>query len=111
MEHSIKLETYRIQYVDNTYQLVEWTEEEFHQVAREMAVDKTVVVVDKCLFRLKDIRAIVYLPPVPEEEEPPKDEKTVIITEVGSFDRELYDTLVENGYDLGDVLGERGSNE
>lgn len=107
MEESIK-ETYRIQYVDNTYQLVDWTEDDFNKVYELMMVKNPFAMVDKCIYRLSDIRAIVFLPPVPEEEEVP-DEKTVVITETGSFEKELYDTLVENGYDLGDVLGERGS--
>lgn len=108
MEESIK-ETYRIQYVDNTYQLVEWTEEEFNDVTFHMIKGGHFATVNKCIYRLTDIRAIVYLPPVPEEEELPE-ENPIVITESGSFEKELYDTLVQNGYDLGTVLGQKEGN-
>lgn len=63
---------YRIQYIDNTYQLVEWTKAEFDGVFRAMSEDKKVAKVADDLFRLDDIRAIVYLPPLPEPTEAEK---------------------------------------
>lgn len=110
MEPSIK-ETYRIQYVDNTYQLVEWTEDQLLRIETAMNVGRAVIMLDKCIYRLSHIRAIVYLPPVPEEENTEQsEESTMVVTEMGAYEKELYDLLVNNGYDPGIVLGEKEGN-
>lgn len=111
MEHSIK-ETYRIQYVDNTFQLVDWTEEQLEFVYRTMGEGKEIAFLEKCIFRLSDIRAIVHIP-LPEEEETVLEdgEKEIIVTEMGVYEKELFDMLVQNGYDVGTVVIEgKGGN-
>lgn len=104
-------ETYRIQYIDNTYQLVEWTDEDLKEVAILMSDNRPIAVVSKCIYRLSDIRAIVHIPPVPEEEE--EEKQPMVVTEMGAYERELYEFLVESGYapDMGDIVGEKGVKE
>lgn len=101
-------ETYRIQYVDNTYQLVDWTNDSFEYVYEAMAIGKHIAMIDKCIFRLTDIRAIVHIPPEPEEEPvTEEDEEGMVITEMGKYDREMYELLVSMGYgaEMGEVKG------
>jgi hypothetical protein len=104
VEHSIK-ETYRIQYVDNTFQLVDWTIDQLAIVYRDMDENKQITMIDRCIFRLSDIRAIVHIP-LPEEEETILEdgEKEIIVTEMGVYEKELFDMLVQNGYDVGTVV-------
>jgi hypothetical protein len=104
-------ETYRIQYIDNTYQLVEWTDDEFCQMFDCMNNEDSfpVALIDKCIYRVRDIRTIVYLPPVPVEEQT-EEKEDMVITEMGAYEQELYNLLVQNGVDLGDVLGKKGGN-
>jgi hypothetical protein len=104
--------TFRIQYVDNNYQLVEWTEDQLSLVANDMNECEEVTLIDKCIFRLKDIRAITYLPLVPDHEQPSEEEENngIVVTEMGKYDRELYDLLQVNGIDLGVVLKEGGTD-
>jgi hypothetical protein len=54
---------------------------------------------------LSDIRAIVHIP-LPEEEETILEdgEKEIIVTEMGVYEKELFDMLVQNGYDVGTVV-------
>ena len=98
----MQIETFRIQYVDNTYQLVEWTNEEFFDVAKDMSEGRTIAVVNRCLYRLIDIRAIVYIPPVSDVE---AEKDAQVITESGVYERELFEQLKEMGYELGEVKG------
>lgn len=104
------MDTYRIQYVDNTYQLVEWDDEQFNSVVQAMMTDYPIVSVNKCVFKLKDIRAIVYIPPVPDEEEQPTDENesSMVITEAGAFNKEVFELMQQLGIDTGAVIGEKG---
>lgn len=102
---------YRIQYVDNNYQLVEWTEDQLDNVYRDMSSGEEVSLVDKCIFRLKDIRAITYLPPIVEEEETPEEEQTVVLTEMGTYDKEIFELMQQLGVDVGEIKGERGSKQ
>lgn len=93
---------YRIQYVDNTYQLVQWTQKEFKEVGMAMGEGKLVGLLDDGLFRLDHIRAIVFLPPVPEPtEEEKKVQEEEQLTEWGFVDAESARWLKENGIDLG----------
>jgi len=100
--------------VDNTYQLVEWTNDQLGLVYRDMCEGKTHTLVAKCIFRLEDIRAIVHLviPEEPEVKEHDKpafdvDENGMIITELGSFTKEEFELLTNSGIELGEVIGER----
>lgn len=100
-------DTYRIQYVDNSYQIVEWTEEQLDDVYRDMASGEEVSLLNKCIFRLKDIRTITFLPPVEEElDDNPEEPETVMVTEEGVYDKEVYDILQSMGM-LSDVGQER----
>lgn len=108
MTNSTK-DTYRIQYKDNTFQLVNWTEDQLFRVEVAMNTHRPAIMLDKSIFRLADIRAITYLPPV-EESTDKTDGKGIVITEMGEFERELYNTLVQGGYELGDIIGEKEGN-
>jgi hypothetical protein len=68
---------YRIQYIDNTYQVVEWSKSEFKLVGTAMEQEQKAIMLEEGIFKLADIRTIVYLPPVPvltPEEQKAKDE-------------------------------------
>jgi hypothetical protein len=72
-----KKHDYRIQYIDNTYQVVEWSKPEFQTVGDAMVRDQAAVVLEEGIFKINHIRAIVFLPPVPvltPEEQKAKDE-------------------------------------
>jgi hypothetical protein len=95
---------YQIQYVDNTYRMVDWSKPEFNQVAMAMSKEQTVTVLEDSLFVLKDIRTIVLIPEIPEPKAPSKDENQ--LTEWGFVDDPtavyLKDVL---GIDLGQLGG------
>jgi hypothetical protein len=62
--------------------------------------------VDRCIFRLKDIRTITFIPSITPEEE--SDKKHKVITEEGTYEKEIFDLLVEQGFiDPNDVIAER----
>jgi hypothetical protein len=72
-----KKHDYRIQYIDNTYQVVEWSKPEFQLIGEAMEKGKHAILLEEGIFKIKDIRAIVFLPPVPvltPEEQKAKDE-------------------------------------
>ena len=88
--------TYQIQYVDNTYRIVEWTRLEFKKVCEEMEKGAECVALDKGLFSLKDVRAIVMM----REEKENKKEKESVLTEWGFVDPETLMWLKEQGIDV-----------
>jgi hypothetical protein len=91
---------YRIQYIDNTYQVVEWSKPEFRAVGKAMANDEFAVVLDEGIFRIKDIRAIVFLPPVPvltPEEQKAKEEDEAGLSEWGFVDPDVQQWLKDQG--------------
>jgi hypothetical protein len=94
--------TYRIQYVDNTYQIVDWTKAEFLQVGEDLNTDTKMIVIGDEMFRSSDIRAIVFLPPIPE---PTKEEKQAQaeqqLSEWGFVDPEVAEWLKNNGINIG----------
>jgi hypothetical protein len=95
-----KKHDYRIQYVDNTYQVVEWSKPEFQAVGNAMANDDCAVVLDEGIFRIKDIRAIVFLPPVPvltPEEQKAKEEDEAGLSEWGFVDPDVQQWLKDQG--------------
>jgi hypothetical protein len=95
---------YRIQYVDNTYQLVDWTKAQFEYVGKAMATDESAVIVGDDIFRVSDIRAIVFLPPVPEPTpEEKKAEAEQQLSEWGFVDPEVAEWLKNNGINIGGV--------
>lgn len=106
-------QTYRIQYVDNTFQLIEWTDEEYVKVGEAFTSGFDVIVLKTGIFRLDHIRAIVYLEAIeePEDQEgdPIPDENGMIVTEMGAFEKDVFDLLVQNGIEVGNVIGERRS--
>lgn len=94
---------YRIQYVDNTYQVVDWTKAEFKEVGQALVEGQSGVMLDNGIFRLTDIRAIVFLPPAPE---PTKEELKKQIDEESQLgewtwaDPEVRAWLKDQGVDL-----------
>jgi hypothetical protein len=95
-----KKHDYRIQYIDNTYQVVEWSKPEFQAVGNAMANDEFAVVLDEGIFRIKDIRAIVFLPPVPvltPEEQKAKEEDEAGLSEWGFVDPDVQQWLKDQG--------------
>lgn len=93
---------YRIQYIDNTYQLVEWTKSEFHEVGKAMLNEHVVAIINDDLFRLTDIRAIVFLPPLPEPTpEEKKAQEEAQLTEWGFVDSDTAAWLKANGINIG----------
>jgi hypothetical protein len=96
-----KVYQYRIQYIDNTYQLVDWTKAQFEHVGGSMMAKDSVAIVGDDLFRLDDIRAIVFLPPIPEPTEAEKRaEAEKQISEWGFVDAETAQWLKDQGIDL-----------
>lgn len=94
--------------MDNTYQLVQWTGEEYDMVGAAFLSSQDVIVLKTGIFRLDHIRAIVHLPKI-EEDVPTVEGETehdVIVTEMGDFDREMYELLTSSGIDLGDIVNE-----
>jgi hypothetical protein len=94
---------YRIQYVDNTYQVVEWSKPEFQQVGQAMEEDKVAVMLEDGIFKVTHIRAIVYLPPVPEmtpEEQKAKEEDDAGLSEWGFVDPDVQQWLKTQGINI-----------
>jgi len=60
---------YQIQYVDNTYRMVDWTKAEFVQVGEWISEQKYSIVLSDGIFILRDIRAIVIIPEVEESKD------------------------------------------
>lgn len=99
-----KKNQYRIQYVDNTFQMVDWTKKEFETVGQQMCEDKEAITLDDGIFRLSSIRAIVFIPPVPElTDEEKKAQAEQQLTEWGFVDNDTAVWLKNAGIDLGGV--------
>lgn len=99
-----KRHMYRIQYLNDSYQIVEWTKDEFKQVGEDMRAGFDIVALEDGIFRVRDVRAIVYLPPVPEKEPPTQQEVDDMqekakkqFEEWGFVDQATMEWLVENG--------------
>ena len=96
-----KVYQYRIQYVDDTYQIVDWTKGDFTKVADALMEGKTAALVSDCVFRVSDIRAIVLLPEIKEEKPKDEKEKEPELSEYGHYDFETIQWLRDNGIDIG----------
>lgn len=92
-----KKSQYRIQYVDNTYQLVDWTKPEFNNVYHSIEEGKTMAICGDDMFRLTDIRAIVFMPPIPEPTPEEKAKEESGLTEWGFVDAATSQWLKEQG--------------
>jgi hypothetical protein len=93
--------TYRIQYVDNTYQLVEWAKAELQSVGEAMRNEHVAVMVGEDVFRISDIRAIVFIPPVPEPTiEEKQKEADHQLSEWGFVDPDVQEWLRAAGIDI-----------
>lgn len=92
---------YRIQYVDNTYQMVDWTKAEYKLVGEAIIDSKPAVMLDEGIFRVSDVRAIVLIPELPEPEK--TDETKNHLTEWGFVDTETAQWLRANGIDVSEV--------
>jgi hypothetical protein len=98
-----KVYEYRIQYVDNVYQVVSWTKTQFTKVGEAMEQGKPAILLDTEIVRLTDIRAIVFLPEIvePTEEEVKKQqEKESKLSEWGFTDLETQRWLRLQGIDI-----------
>jgi hypothetical protein len=97
----VEKEHYHIQYLDDVSQIVEWTQEDFDRVAADMATGCIISVVNKCIFRLGNIRAITFIPATTPEEELEKQDK--VITAEGAYEREMFELLQSQGLIPDDV--------
>lgn len=93
---------YQIQYDDNTYRMIDLTDDEFNTIGGHMMADKAVVVMPKGILKLTQVRAIVLIPPVPEPEEKEKDgtPKEGQLTEWGFVDGDTAQWLKDQGIDI-----------
>lgn len=95
---------YRIQYNDNTYQVVDWTKYEFEKVGEYMEAEAKAIKLEEGLFRLTDVRAVIFFPPPP----PPTEKEKLKMKEYGEsqlsewgfVDQETAEWLKANGIDL-----------
>ena len=88
---------YQIQYTDNTYRMVDWTQDEFKLVCECIVHEALAAVLEDGIFVLHDIRAIVLIPLVPEEPEQEENQ----LPEWGFVDHDTAEWLKANGIDLG----------
>ena len=98
-----KKHDYRIQYIDNTYQIVEWSKPEFQAVGKAMEDGKVAILLEEGIFKICDIRAIVYLPPVPvltPEEQKAKEEDEAALSEWGFADPDSQEWLKSMGINI-----------
>jgi hypothetical protein len=68
-----------------------------------MANDDAAVMLDEGIFRIKDIRAIVFLPPVPlltPEEQKAKEEDEAGLSEWGFVDPDVQAWLKQQGINI-----------
>jgi hypothetical protein len=94
---------YRIQYIDNTYQVVEWSKPEFKIVGKAMEEDKVAVMLEEGIFKINHIRAIVFLPLVPvltPEEQKAKEEDDAGLSEWGFVDPDVQQWLKSQGFNI-----------
>jgi hypothetical protein len=87
---------YQIQYVDNSYRMVDWTEDEYELVGACITDNKHAVVLKDGIFILDHIRAIVHLVPIVEEA--PEENQ---LTDWGFVDPQTAEWLRANGINLG----------
>lgn len=93
-----KKNLYQIQYADNTYRMVDWTKKEFEEVGEAIVAEKSAIVLPEGIFRLYDVRTIVFIPePEPTTEET---EEQSNLSEYGHYDADTLKWLRENGVDL-----------
>jgi hypothetical protein len=98
-----KKHDYRIQYIDNTYQVVEWSKPEFQEVGKAMINNESAVLLEEGIFKIDHIRAIVFLPPVPvltPEEQKAKEEDDAGLSEWGFVDPDVQQWLKSQGFNI-----------
>jgi len=86
---------YLIQYNDDKYRVVKWTRAEFKQVGEAIVEAKRAIALEKGIFVLYTVKAIVELEPMPTEPEPEKR-----VGEYDGYDFETRQWLAENGIDI-----------
>jgi hypothetical protein len=89
---------YQIQYVDNSYRIVDWRTDEFKLVGMAITDGDNAIVLSDGIFVLRDIRAIVLVPEIVQDEEP-KDENQ--LAEWGFVDQQTAEWLRAQGIDVG----------
>lgn len=104
MSTPAKKHMYRIQYEDNTYQIVDLTTTDYNAVGDSLVSGEYAIKLKDYILRLKDIRTITFLPPAPE---PTNEEKAAMknqaehqISEWGFVDPETLAWLAANGIDV-----------
>ena len=93
--------SYQIQYVDQSYRIIDWTKQEFKTVMTALNDEKHAVVLEDGGFVLKDIRAVVLIPEIKEEKENKQQDE--ILSEWGFVDHKTAEWLKEQGIDIGSV--------
>jgi hypothetical protein len=78
---------------------VDWTEEEFRGVGRDMVANFDVAIMDEGIFSLVHIRAIVLVPPVVEPTKEQLEEESQL-SEYGHYDPDTIAWLKANGVDV-----------
>lgn len=94
---------YRIQYIDNTYQIVDWSKPEFTSVGKAMEEGKFAILLEDGIFRLHDVRAVVLMPPAPEltpEQQKAKEEEEAGLSEWGFADPDVQQWLKDQGINI-----------
>lgn len=99
-----KKHMYRLQYEDNTYQVVELTKKEYDILADAICDQFHAVKFDEYILRVKDIRTVVFLPPAPppteEEKAQMKNMAEQQLSEWGFADQETLEWLRNVGIDI-----------
>ena len=86
---------YLIQYNDDKYRALKWTKAEFEKVGEAIVGSKRAIALDKGIFVLTDVKAIVELEPMPIEQEPEKR-----VGEYDGYDFEVRQWLADSGIDI-----------
>lgn len=88
-EETTEVKLYQIQYTDNTYRLINLFDFEWHKLCDSMVADMDVCIMQDSILVLRDIRAVVYIPPAPE---PTEEEKAAQEDALGEWDFADVDT-------------------
>lgn len=86
MEEKKHTDEYSINYKDGSYRIVEWHIDDFMEIAGKITTKEHAVIIDGCLYVLDEIRAIIKLPPQPEEIEEDKSDEPDDEIDLGEYD-------------------------
>lgn len=91
---------YQIQYMDNTYRMIDLTKVDYDCIGKCMMDGKTFVKMEKCILRLDEIRAIVLIPEPEPAAEQTEDGQQSVHPEYGAYDEATVEWLKANGVDV-----------